>query len=456
MGVNVSLNGLSNFISHQQIGLTGKAFVLDEQGNLLVPTPNNLDAQTQEIANTVVHKAFEQFQKNQSEQIILEKDTIRYLVYIGHFPVHLETEWLIAIAVPFNDFFATFLSTQHQTILISLTILLISGILVFLFSKYISVPIIKLAQEVDRIRHFDFAKSTAINSKIEEIITLDTSITAMRGALSSFTKYIPKDVVKTLIEQGKDIEVGGQRKELTILFSDVKDFTTTSEALTPEELMPMLAKYFDVLSKIILQTEGTIDKYIGDSIMSFWGAPQEIPNHAKVACQTALRCHKASNIEGKERGLPPWKTRFGIHTGDVIVGNIGTADRINYTVIGDVVNTASRLTTINKDYRTSILISEVVDQKIGPGFITRPIDNVAVKGKKNKITIYELVGTTEGELIATPAQQKLCSAFKATYLLLIEGKSEQAEAAFREIAQEFPEDGPTQIHLERLQKKKIT
>ena len=171
-----------------------------------------------------------------------------------------------------------------------------------------------------------------VKSQIEEIITLDKSITTMRSAVNSFGKYIPKEIIKSLVQQGQEIALGGERKNLVVLFSDIKDFTTISESLPVELLMPSLAAYFDVLSKIILASEGTIDKYIGDSIMAFWGAPQTVVDPVKKACLTALKCHRACNLMPKENRLAVWTTRFGIHTGEVIVGNIGTNDRMNYTM----------------------------------------------------------------------------------------------------------------------------
>lgn len=395
IGVNITLNYLSNYITHQQIGKSGKAFVLDSKGNLLIPTQKNLDPSSLVLAKTLVPSTFEQFVKDEQQHFFFREGAVEYIVYAQNFPISLENEWMIVIAVPFSDFFGAIVRTEQETILISLAILILFCALVYLFSKRISVPIVALANEVDRIRHFDFKRVFSIKSNIREIKTLDTSIAAMRTALQSFGKYVPQDVVKTLIEKNELIILGGKKQILPVMFSDITDFTATSEKLTSEEIMSKLSIYFDVISKIILESQGTIDKYIGDSVMAFWGAPREVKDPVKAACLAALRANKVCNIEFKERGLPDWKTRFGIHMGEVIVGNIGTNERMNYTVIGDVVNTTSRLTALNKQYKTSIIISEIVKQNIGKEFITRPLDHVAIKGKQTKITIYELVGTVD-------------------------------------------------------------
>src|SRR5690606_14155153 len=150
----------------------------------------------------------------------------------------------------------------------------------------------------------------------------------------------------------------------------------------------------DEMSKIILQARGTIDKYIGDSVMAFWGAPTECPDQATVCAETALRCHafvQAFNRRCTEKKLPLFKTRFGINSGVAIVGNIGTPERMNYTLIGDMVNAASRIQQQNKAYTTSILMGEKTQKQLDGRFVTRPIDVVEVKGKKEKLVLYELM-----------------------------------------------------------------
>ncbi len=450
IGTNITLNYLSNYITHQQIGKSGQAFILDSEGKLLIPIPSSLDPASLELAQTLIPSAYKQYEEDEKEHFFFREGKTEYIIHVQDFPISLDDEWIVVIAVPFSDFFARILTTQNATILISLTILIIFSILVFFFSKRISVPIVQLAREVDKITHFDFRGKFSVKSNIHEIKILDSSIAALRVALESFGKYVPKDVVKTLVEEHQMIELGGKKIVLPILFTDITDFTATSEGMTSEETMSSLSLYFDTLSKIILESQGTIDKYIGDSVMAFWGAPRAVSDPIKTACVTALRAHRACNLEAKARGLPEWKTRFGIHCGEVIVGNIGTSERMNYTVIGDAVNTASRLTAINKEYHTSIIISDAVHKSIGDGFVTRPLDFVAVKGKKIKLTIYELVGMKEGEFVPTPDQIQLCEDFTQAYVALLEGRQEEAKQKLIALSERFPDDIPTQMLLKRL------
>lgn len=451
VGINLSLKFLSNFITHQRIGISGKAFILDISGNVVVPTPNNIDAESQTLAQKIIAPAYQQFLSTHQTHFLMENEETKYIVYISNFPISLDQKWAIAIAVPFLDFFGQTIRDQYQTIVISLAILVLFAIFVFYSSKHISKPIVQLAQEVDKIRHFDFENPVNIKTHIQEIITLDSSITAMRTALRSFGRYVPQEIVKTLIEQGQELKIGGEKRRITIMFTDIRDFTSSTESTPIDLLMASLGEYFDQLSKIILKSDGTIDKFIGDSIMALWGAPQKIDQQENKACLAALYCLKACRQLKNEAGEEKWPTRFGLHAGEVIVGNIGTAERMNYTAIGDSVNTASRLEGINKAYHTSIIISQSVKDGLDDSFITRPIDIVAVKGKKQKLTIYELVGTQKhADLAPTPAEIDLCKAFSEAFAAYHAGKIEEAKKRFSQIKQKYPSDYPTQIYLERI------
>lgn len=450
IGFNLAWTTLSSYVSRLNIGKKGRLFVLDEQANIVLPLKKDFDPVDQQYKESLVLKGLQIFQNMKQSSITLTANHTKYVLYFTKFPVSLDKKWSVIIIVPFNDFFGTVMETQTTSVFISIAILIVAAILSFLFSKRISSPIIQLSKDVDRIKHFDFEEGIPIRSHIAEIVLLNSAIRSMRSALHSFAKYMPKEIVKDLICRGEEISIGGKRETLTVMFSDIQDFTSTTESTPIDKLVSSLALYFDAISRIILEAEGTIDKYIGDSVMAFWGAPTAVPDPVNRACVATLRSHFLCNLHSQEKGLPPWKTKFGVHTGDAIVGNFGTDERMNYTAIGDTVNTASRITVLNKQYGTSILISDVVYQQMGKNFITRPIDLIAVRGKKNKITVYELVGATEGDLQPSPEQIKLCRAFQKAYDLFQGRKIPEAKALFAQIASEFPNDVPTQLYLTRI------
>jgi adenylate cyclase len=211
---------------------------------------------------------------------------------------------------------------------------------------------------------------------------------------------VPEVLVKQLIELGEEANIGGQESELTIFFSDITDFTSIAERMHPQALMLHLSEYLEELSTIIVSEDGTIDKYIGDAIMAFWGAPLQQQNAPYLACRSALICQQRNhklNLKWRSERKPELKTRIGLHTGQTIVGNVGSSVRINYSVIGDSVNLAARLESINKIYGTEIIISEDTYLLVKDNFKCRLLDIVAVKGKQKGAQIYELLHESNQE-----------------------------------------------------------
>lgn len=211
---------------------------------------------------------------------------------------------------------------------------------------------------------------------------------------NAFGKYVSPILIEELINSPEKLKLGGEKKEITILFSDIANFTTISEKLTPEQLVHLLNEYLSEMTNIILKNNGLVDKYIGDAIMCFWGAPLENKTHAIDACASAIEMQEKLNklrlVWQKKYGVDVY-ARIGINTAACVVGNMGSNDRFDYTAMGDGVNLASRLESINKAYGTYIMISEFLEEKIKPKFQTKEIDTVKVKGKNNGVKIFELI-----------------------------------------------------------------
>ncbi|HAB98623.1 MAG TPA: hypothetical protein DCE71_02225 [Parachlamydiales bacterium] len=450
VGTDVPLYFLSKFLAAQKIGKEGYAYVCDAKGQIIVPSPK--DQETQMLVSEAFSRAG---QIGGDTEFYLDFQNKKYLISIQGFPLSSTKNWNIILFDPKNDLFRDILVARKQIILISIGILLISSIFVIYFSNRISRPIVSLSKEVDRITNLDLDSNLRVVSIIKEVKMMDASIAAMRSALRSFSHYVPKDIVLELIRKGQDITLGGEKKEITIFFSDIEDFTTVSEELSVDKLTPLLEEYFAILSRTILAEKGTIDKYIGDGIMAFWGAPHPLPNHADEACLAALRCQshlKILNEKRTQQHLPPFFTRIGINTGVALVGNLGTMERMNYTAIGDAVNLASRLQNINKIYHTKIIIGEDTQSKLSSHFVVRPLDIVEVKGKKHKTKIYELTGLSseDAEIQATAEQIKLSKLFTEAYDAFEQGHLEEAKVKFQAMHALFPDDAPTKMYLERF------
>jgi len=265
----------------------------------------------------------------------------------------------------------------------------------------------------------------------------------------AFSTYLSPLLVAEITRDPDKLKLGGEKRVITILFSDVRGFTTLSEQLTPEQLVTLLNRYLGPMSDIVLSEKGTLDKYIGDAIMAIYNAPVDVPDHATRACASALRMlDELAVLNTALRGEVGLEIDIGVglHTGEAVVGNMGTALRFDYTAIGDAVNLASRLEGQNKTYGTHILVSDETRAAAGEGFLYRPIDLLRVKGKQRPVTIHELVALSDR---AAPDQRQLTADFAAAVDLYRAARFAEAARLFEALTQRFPDDTPSKIYLNR-------
>jgi adenylate cyclase len=265
---------------------------------------------------------------------------------------------------------------------------------------------------------------------------------------------VPWGLVRQLIESEQKLELGGHSRFLTIFFSDLESFSTLSEEMPSRELLLRVSAYLEVVTKAVNREDGTIDKFMGDGVMAFWGAPSLLDDHAWRSCVAALRIQHdmiALNKRWQGDGSKPLKVRIGIHSDAVLVGNIGSTERMSYTVIGDGVNVAARLEGINKDYGTKICISHSVFKEAGERLCVRPIEEVAVKGRRGKIPIYELMGVYGAGAPFEPDARalRLCALTQLAYQALVAENLALALERYRNVLGEFPGDT---VSLKILQK----
>jgi adenylate cyclase len=215
----------------------------------------------------------------------------------------------------------------------------------------------------------------------------------MRASLRTFALYVPKALVAQLVEHSHGPELGGARREITILFMDLENFTAMSAHREPEEVMSRMSRYFEAVTQVLLAHGATIDKYIGDAVMAFWNAPEETPDHVALACRAALEVIAVGQKETgswAEPGTLPLRTRIGIHTGSAIVGNVGSSDRMNYTALGAAVNLAARLEPLNRDLKTDILVSAAVAEAVSGRFAFESAGRFHLKGFDDEIEAFAL------------------------------------------------------------------
>ncbi len=279
-------------------------------------------------------------------------------------------------------------------LLIAGAITLIVAVIGLWLSNRIVHPMAVLEANMANVRELRLDGSVEIRSRFHEIVRMAETLSAMKSGLRSFSKYVPTELVRELIHDGAEAHLGARRAELTIFFSDIEGFTTIAESTTPEGLAADLADYFATITGTILESGGTVDKYIGDCVMAFWGAPRAVPDHAARAVETSLRVRSRLaelNARRATEGRPPIVTRIGLSTGEVVVGNFGYEARMNYTVMGDTVNLASRLEGLNKYVGTMLLVSESTMAAANGAILGRLLGAVAVKGKREGVRIWEPV-----------------------------------------------------------------
>jgi adenylate cyclase len=302
-------------------------------------------------------------------------------------------DWIVGVVVPRDYYLGTLLQIRRQVLWASLTLIVV----IIIGGGFILRGVVRshslILREMERMNEFEFSPShhSSYLQDIEEVLTgLERAKTAMRA----MSKYVPVNLVRQLYHKGDEPVLGGKSAELSVMFTDIKDFTSFSESMTSDHLAEVLGRYLQVMAGVIQGEKGTIDKYIGDAVMTFWNAPEAVECHETLACRAALRCRDGVRklYDSPEWGnAPRFETRFGINRCVASVGHFGAPDRLNYTAIGDGVNLASRLEGLNKYYGTHIIVSESISAATKEVFEFRLLDHVAVKGRTEGIVIYELL-----------------------------------------------------------------
>ncbi|MBF0425054.1 MAG: adenylate/guanylate cyclase domain-containing protein [Magnetococcales bacterium] len=264
-----------------------------------------------------------------------------------------------------------------------------------------------------------------------------------------FGQYIPKELVEEMNASGREFTIGGESRQMTVLFSDVRGFTTISEGLKPEELTQLMNFFLTPMTQVIQKHRGTIDKYMGDAIMAFWGAPLDDPHHAENALRAGMEMIRTmAELDGqlKERGWPTLRIGVGLNSGTMNVGNMGSEFRMAYTVLGDAVNLGSRLESLTKQYGVNTLVGDAT-RRLAPGFAFREIDLVRVKGKDEPVAIFEPLGSlTEID----PATLEALDAYHRALALYRQQSWDEAESQFTTFAAREPERKIHGIYLERI------
>ncbi len=390
------LEGLVDGIAQR---IKGFAVILEPDGELVAASEHpEARALASALSDWVKdHPEFKNINGQSSSSLIpMRVNGVLYFAALDHINTPSGLRCVVAGMVRESVVFGRVKRTAAQMGLIGLAGLALALVAGSFMAYRISEPLRTLGADLAKVGQFQLAQRDIPRSVVREVNQLSDAANRMKSGLRSFIKYVPDDLVRQLLSSGKEAVLGGEIRRLTVFFSDIEGFSGHSEQVMPNVLVQELAKYFEVLSRRLRQHSGTIDKYIGDGLLGFFNAPQKVPHHENLACRATLIGLQELALEQKEGRMVPFRTRVGLHCGDVLVGNIGTPERFAYTVLGDVVNVASRLENLNKIYGTGILASGDIREHAGDDFEWRHLDRVAVAGRKGSMDIHELIGLKEG------------------------------------------------------------
>lgn len=374
-----------------------------------------------------------------------------YRVIVHRMPLLLGQRFVIAAAVPVRELAAESQALLQRAAIAAALAVALAVIGALAASLILSRSIARIALKTERIRQLDFSDRQPVQSRITEIARLSDAVENMRAGLEIFGRYVSRNLVQQIMRSPESSGVGGTRREVTVMFSDIEGFSRLTETMEPELLTSRLSRYFEALGSAITANRGTIDKYIGDSIMAFWNAPETDPQHIANACRGALQAAAAGHSlseKWRERGRPGFRTRFGLHTGPAVVGNVGARERINYTLVGQVANQASRLEGMNKVYGTEILASGEVAGPTSGLFVWRHIDRVVAVGTTEAHDVYEPMG----ENASRAGHATFLAAWEKAREAYVGGRFEEALAGFKAASAIRGQDVPCRVFIGRCEK----
>ena len=467
VAIDFTLDGLSSYLAERKISPGTVSYLLDHQGRVIAASDlsKTYSSKNGRVELTHISSLNDELpaiafgarprQAAGDRLYSFAHAGSEYFASLSTLPTGFGKEWQLFIITPVSDFTGEFQRNNNRLLIFGLAATALQIVIIFFLTGVISAPLERLAKNVSEIEKWGPDSPPSVPSKIREIALLSRAVDRLDATVKSFAAFVPVGLVKELLASDQKLQLGGHSRFLTIFFSDIEAFSTLSEEVPTQELLLRVSAYLEVLTKAVNEEHGTIDKFVGDGVMAFWGAPSLLEDHAWRACVAALRIQQGMdelNARWMAEGLKPLNVRIGIHSDAVLVGNVGSKERMSYTVMGDGVNVAARLEGINKEFRTRICISHAVFKEAGERLCVRPIDEVTVKGRRSSITIYEVLGAfgADAGLEPAPEKQRLADLTRTAFAALIRDDKAAALELYRGVLSEFPDDGVCQALVRQL------
>jgi adenylate cyclase len=471
VGADITLDNLSQFLASRVVSPGAMSLIIDDHDKIIANS--NLKEQAKRVNGKVDLKhigaldsdlpalAMVQQSKATSKENFTFTHPIsgdEYAASFSSFSSDVDKRWQVLILAPLDDFSGPLKENNRRLLYFGSLAIILQILFIYFLSRLIAKPLERLEKKVNDVRELNEGSQTqVIESPIREIASLSRAVDTLDNAVRSFAAFVPVDLVKHLIESDQQLQLGGQSRFLTMMFCDVEAFSTLAESSPSNELLARISAYLEAVTLAVNEQNGTVDKFIGDAAMAFWGAPAPLNDHAWHACAAAIRISQRMAVLNEKwvaEGLAPLQVRIGIHCDAVMVGNIGSKHRMSYTVMGDAVNLTSRLEGINKDYGTQICVSHAVFREVGERLNLRPINEVNVKGRRATLQIYELLGVvdinnTNSDLEAKTNIIEQCKLTKHAYQAFHDRQWKEATLRYDSLLAHFPNDALAISMLQR-------